>query len=91
MKERAIYVNMARRMVLAGSPSTLSRPITFSDTDAHTVLFPHNDAMVVAMHIGNCRVSKILVDTRRSVHILYGAALNRIENTPKVAWAMINL
>ena len=61
-KERAIYVNMARRMVLTGPPSTLDRPITFFDADIHTVLFSHNDALVVTVHIVSCRVSKILVN-----------------------------
>ena len=64
---------MARRMVLMGPPSTPSKLITFSNTDAHTVLFLHNGALVVIMHIGNCRVSKILVDAGSNVNILYGA------------------
>ena len=51
---------MARRMVLIGLPSTPSRPITFSDADAHTVLFSHNDALGITKYIGNFQVSKIL-------------------------------
>ena len=43
------------------------------------------------MHIGNCRVSKILVDAGSSVNILYGGALDRMEDTPELAQAMINL
>jgi len=75
MKQRAIYVNMTRRMVLLDPPLTSSRPITFSDADTHVILFPHNDALVVTMHIGNCRVSKIPIDVGSSVNILYGAPL----------------
>ena len=79
-KERAIYVNMAHRIVLTGPPSTPSRPITFSDVDAHVILFPH-DALVVTLYIGHCRVSKIPIDDGSSV-ILYGGALERMEDTP---------
>ena len=89
-KERAIYVNVTRRMVLIGLLSTPSRPITFSATDAYTILFPHNDALVVTLHIGNCRVFKILVDTRSSVNIFYGGVVDKIEDTPEMARAMIN-
>ena len=70
---------MARRMVLTGPLSTPSRSITYFDTDAHAVLFPHNDTLVVTMHIENCRVSKILVDAGSSVNILYGGALDRMD------------
>ena len=90
VKERSIYVNMARRMILTGPPLTPSRSIIFSDADAHTVLFPHNDALVITIHIRNYRVSKILVDAGSNVNILYGDALNRMEDTPEMARAMIN-
>jgi len=72
---------MVCRMVLTGPPSTPSRLITFSDADAQTVFFPHIDALVITMHIENCRVSKILVDAGSTVNILYGGALDRMEDT----------
>jgi len=77
-KERAIYVNIARWMVLTGPPSTPSRQITFSDADAHNVLFLHNDALVVTMHIRNCRVSKIIVDAGSNINILYWSVVDRM-------------
>jgi len=52
--------------------------------------FLHNDALIVTMLIGNCRVSKILVDGESSVNILYGGTLNRMEDTPEIARAMIS-
>ena len=82
---------MVRQMVLTGLPLTPSKLITFFDADTHTVLFSHNDALVVTRHIENYRVSKILVDTRSSLYILYGGALYRMEETPGMAQAMINL
>jgi len=88
--ERAIYVNMARRMVLTGPPSTPGRPITFSDADVHAALFPHNDALIVTLLIKNCQVSKILIDADSRVTILYGSALDKMEDTPGMAYAMIN-
>ena len=62
----------------------------FSEADACAVHFLHNDILFVPMHIGNCRVSRILVDNESSVNILYGGALDRMEDTPEVAQAMIN-
>jgi len=43
------------------------------------------------MHIGNCRVSKILVDIGSSVNILCGGTLDRMKDTLEMARAMINL
>ena len=66
LKERAIYVNEAQRdncpTMLTRSPSPLGRAIFFSKADAYVVYFPHNDALVMTMHIGCCQVSKILVE-----------------------------
>jgi len=53
------------------------------------VHFSHNDVLIIIMLIGNCRVSKILVDGGKSVNILYGGALNRMEDNPEITRAMI--
>ena len=93
-RERAIYIRKARKAiyptVLTGPPLALCKPVSFSDSDASIVHFPHNDALIITMLIGNCRVSKVLVDGGSSVNVLYGGALNRMEDTPEAAWAMIN-
>ena len=50
--------------------------------------FSHNDALVVTVHINCCRVSKILVEGG-SVNITYDHALDRIEDTFKLARKLI--
>ena len=57
------------------------RPTFFSEEDAYSVHFPHNNVLIVMVHIGSCKVSKILVDGESSVNILYDYALDRMEDT----------
>ena len=76
--------------MLTGPPLTPSKPISFSYVDTLTVHFPHNDALIIGMLISNCRVSKILIDRGSTVNILYGGTLDRMEDTPKIARAMIS-
>ena len=75
-KERKIYVNQARSgpstMTFTSPPPSPSEPITFSDEDAVGVHFPHNDALVVTVPIGNFKVSRVLVNTGSSMNIMYG-------------------
>jgi len=42
------------------------------------------------MPIGNCRVSKILIDGGSSANILYGGALNWMEDSSEAAQVLIN-
>jgi len=71
-KKITIYVNEAQRnnyLTIVTRPLTSpGKPIFFSEEDANFVHFSHNDALVVTVHIGCCKVSKILVD---GVNILY--------------------
>ena len=64
-------------------------PVFFSEEDAYVVHFLYSDALVMAIHIGGCKVSKILVDRKSSVNNLYKHILNRMEDTPKLAQKMI--
>ena len=73
--------------MLTDPPLTPSRPISFLDVDALVVHFPHNDALIVTILIGNYRVSKILVDRGSSVNILHGGILDRMEDTPEMSRA----
>ena len=94
-RKKAIYINEARRsnypIVLIGSPLFSSRSISFMEVDAYIVHFSHNNALILTMHIHNCRVSRILVDSESSVNILYKRALDRMEDTLEIARAMIVL
>ena len=85
-KEKTIFINEARRdnyqAIVTGPPTSPGRLVSFSEEDVHSVHFPHKDALVVTIHVGGCKVSKILVNRGNSVNILYGHALDRMENTP---------
>ena len=70
--------------------SPLGRPI-FLKEDAYIVHFSHNDVLVVAIHTGCCKVSKLLIDEGSSVNIMYRHTLDRMEETPELALKMIIL
>ena len=88
-RERSIYINETRRAnystVLTGPPLTLRKPIMFFEVDACAVHFLHNNALIITMHISNCQVSTILIYNRNIVNILYGGALDRMEDTSEAA------
>ena len=89
-REKIIYINEANRsnyLTVLSPPPFLSRPISFSEADACTVHFSHYDALIVTMHIGSCQVSRILVDSGSSI-ILYGRAVDKIEDTSEIARAI---
>ena len=92
-KGMTIYVNETRSdkypVILTHPPSPLGKPIFFSEEDAYAVHFPHNDTLVVTIHIGCRRVSMILVDGGSSVNILYEHTLDRMEETFESARKMI--
>ena len=52
--------------------------------------FLHNDALIIIMIIGNCRMSKVLVDGGSCVNIMCRGTLDRMEDTLETAQAMIN-
>ena len=93
-QKRSIHINEARKSkypaVLTGPPLAPSKPISFSDSDASTVHFPHNDALIITMFIGNCLMSKILVEGGSSINILYKGVLDKMENTLETIRVMIN-
>ena len=93
-KEKAIFINEAYRSkyptMVANPPLTLSRQISFSDKNAMAVHFSHNDSLIITMIIGNCRVSKVLVDGGSFINILYGGTLERIKDTLEITRVTIN-
>ena len=66
-------------------PAAPTHSITFTDADAIGVRFPHNDALVITIQMGNCRMARVLINIGSSVNIIYGEALNRMEETLEVA------
>lgn len=93
-KDRKIYVNRARQEPplanFTSPPLPPTMPITFTDEDAAGIHFPHNDALVVTIPIGNCRVSRVLIDQGSSVNIMYGQTLDQMEATPEAGRAMVH-
>ena len=93
-KEKTIYVNEARRdnylTIVTCPPTSLGRPVSFSEEDAYSVHFSYNDALVITVHVGCCKVLKILIDRGSSINILYRHALNQIEDTLEQARKLIN-
>jgi len=75
--------------MLTRLPLPLGRPVFFSEEDAYTVHFLHNDDFVMTIHIGCCKVLKILIGGGSGVNILYGHDLDRIEDTPELARKII--
>ena len=92
-KERTLYVNKAQKdnHLATGThpPTSLRGPLFFSEEDSYAMHFLHNDVLVVTTQIRRCKVSEILVDGESSVNILYGHALDRMEDTPELAQKLI--
>ena len=59
-KKRTIYVHEAQRdnytKIVTCLPTSPGRPVVFSEEYAYSVHFPHNDALVITMHICYCKV-----------------------------------
>jgi len=72
-------------VILTSPPSSTGKPIYFPETDADAMHFLHDDALVMTMHIGCYRMSKILVNGGSSINILYEHVLGRTEDTPELA------
>ncbi|XP_013617715.1 PREDICTED: uncharacterized protein LOC106324262 [Brassica oleracea var. oleracea] len=53
-------------------------PITFSPDDAEGIHVPHNDPILVVLGIGEYDVTKVLVDTRSSVDLIFRGTLQKM-------------
>jgi len=71
-------------VIVTRPPTPPGGPIFFSEEDSYLVRFPHNDALVVTVDIRYYKVSKTLIDGGSSVNILYGRALDQMEDTPEL-------
>ena len=74
-KARKIYLRMVQSVQLMGSIPKIARRespiIGFSEEDARRLHHPHDDALVVSVHVGDCNVHRMLVDNGSSADILY--------------------
>lgn len=53
-------------------------PITFSPDDAEGIHVPHNDPLLVVLEIGEYDVTKVLIDTRSSVDLIFRGTLMKM-------------
>ena len=74
-KARKTYLRMVQNVQLIGTlPKIAQREspiIGFSEEDARRLHHPHDDALVVSIHIGDYNVHRVLVDNGSSANILY--------------------
>ena len=52
-----------------------SAPIIFTDEDLATIKLPHVNPLVIKLRIRDAIVSRVLVDERSSLHIIFWSAL----------------
>ena len=45
--------------------------MSFTEDDLEMVQYPHNDALVISLQIGECQVKRILIDQGSSCDIMY--------------------
>lgn len=52
--------------------------IMWIDEDGEGVLYPHEDALVIRATVASKKFDRVLVDTRRSVDVLFKSTLNEM-------------
>lgn len=52
-------------------------PITFGEADTNGLDKPHNDSLVIELMLGDCKVTKVLVDTGSSVDLIFKETLRK--------------
>lgn len=62
-----------------GIPTANDDATTFTDTDAEGISFPHNDPLVIEIMVADCEVSRVLVDTRSWVNLIFQETLQKME------------
>ena len=81
-KARKIYLRMIQNVQLMGSVPKIARRespiIGFSEEDARRLHHPHDDALVVSVHVGDYNVHRMLVDNGSSADILYYPAFQQM-------------
>lgn len=57
--------------------------VGFTSQDLRHIVVPHNDPLVVTMHLGTYQVQRILVDTKSSTNILFQGCFSQMEQEHK--------
>ncbi|KAF8051374.1 hypothetical protein N665_1738s0001 [Sinapis alba] len=70
--------HLNRQHVQESLPTEASPQITFSAEDVVGVHMPHNDSLLVEVEIGDCTVTKVLVDTGSSVNLIFKNTLIKL-------------
>uniref|UniRef100_A0A1S4AFH9 Uncharacterized protein n=1 Tax=Nicotiana tabacum TaxID=4097 RepID=A0A1S4AFH9_TOBAC len=55
--------------------------IIFDDEDANGLIIPHNDALVISLHINDSNVKRVLIDPSSSVNIILLRVVNEMQAT----------
>ena len=81
-KARKTYLQMVQNIHLMGYVPKMARidnPIIgFTEEDARCLHHPHDDALVVNIHVGNYNTHRVLVDNGSSANILYYPAFQQM-------------
>ena len=74
-KARKTYLRMVQNVQLTGIVPKIARRegpiIRFSEEDARHLHYPHDDALVINIRVGDYNMHRVLVDNGNSVDILY--------------------
>ena len=90
-KARKTYLRMVQDVQLTGSVPIIARResliIGFLEEDARRLHHPHDDALIVSVHVGDYNVHRMLVNNSSSANILYYLAfqqmgINRVRLIP---------
>lgn len=60
-----------------GTPPLKDDIVSFEASDADGVNFPHNDPLVVEVMIADCKVSRVMVDTKSLVNLIFRDTLQK--------------
>ena len=74
-KARKTYLRMLQNVQLTGyvlNMAQIANPIIgFTKEDAQRLHHPHNNALVISIHIGDYNTHRVLIDNGSSADILY--------------------
>ncbi|KAG7548011.1 Ribonuclease H domain [Arabidopsis suecica] len=72
--QRKVKSNATRKTPMHGS----DHQITFWESKTTELDKPHDDALVIRIDVGNCKLSRIMVDTGSSVDVLFYDAIKKM-------------